>query len=206
MRLLLRLMAGIWLATLLVTGGFAYLEIREERTRLQEDIVRRAVLAADAVREASERVVGRGPTSKPALDRVVKRFTSADRSIAVYDELSGLLDASPEVRALLGPVTPLVSESIRTGAPVRQLIRLPTRSALVQVMPIERDDRVVGAVAVVLDANGLETQELALWQRTAVRLGVLILLLTGITWVLVRSTITRPMARMAEWTKQLKTG
>src|SRR5207245_937424 len=47
---------------------------------------------------------------------------------------------------------------------------------------------------------------LALWQRTAVRLGVLILLLTGITWVLVRWTVTRPIARMAEWTKQLKTG
>src|SRR5262249_17259593 len=39
-----------------------------------------------------------------------------------------------------------------------------------------------------------------------VRLGVLILLLTGITWVLVRWTVTRPSARMAEWTKQLKTG
>src|SRR5439155_640650 len=111
MRLLLRLLAGIWLATLVVTGSFAYLEIREERTRLEDDLVRRAVLTADAVREATERVAGRGPAAK-----------------------------------------------------------------------------------------------LALWQRTAVRLGVLILLLTGITWVLVRWTVTRPIARMAEWTKQLKTG
>src|SRR5205807_9502776 len=74
-------------------------------------------------------------------------------------------------------------------------------------LPIfERDERVVGAIAVLLDAEGVETHELALWQRTAVRLGVLILLLTGITWVLVRWTVTRPIARMAEWTKQLKTG
>jgi len=206
MRLLLRLLAGIWLATLVVTGSFAYLEIREERTRLEDDLVRRAVLAADAVREATERVVGRGPAPKPALDRIVKRFSLTDRTVAIYDELGGVLNASPEIRGVLGPVAPLVSEAIRTAAPVRQLLRVGMRPTLVQVMPLDRDDRVVGAIAVLLDAEGVEMHELALWQRTAVRLGVLILLLTGITWILVRWTITRPIARMAEWTKQLKTG
>jgi len=94
MRLLLRLLAGIWLATLAVTGGFAYLEIREERKRLEDDLVRRAVLTADAVREATERVVGRGSAPKPALDRIVKRFSVTDRTVAIYDELGGLLDAA----------------------------------------------------------------------------------------------------------------
>src|SRR3989449_4590074 len=206
MRLLLRLLAGIWLATLVVTGSFAYLEIREERTRLEDDLVRRAVLTADAVREATERVAGRGPAAKPALDRIVKRFSLTDRTVAIYDELGGVLNAAPEIRGALGPVAPLVSEAIRTAAPVRQLVRVGMRPTLVQVMPLERDERVVGAIAVLLDAEGVETHELALWQRTAVRLGVLILLLTGITWVLVRWTVTRPIARMAEWTKQLKTG
>src|SRR2546422_4124146 len=206
MRLLLRLLAGIWLATLVVTGSFAYLEIREERTRLEDDLVRRAVLTADAVREATERVAGRGPAAKPALDRIAKRFNLTDRTVAIYDELGGVLNAAPEIRGALGPVAPLVSEAIRTAAPVRQLVRVGMRPTLVQVMPLERDERVVGAMAVLLDAEGVETHELALWQRTAVRLGVLILLLTGITWVLVRWTVTRPIARMAEWTKQLKTG
>ncbi len=206
MRLLLRLLAGIWLATLVVTGSFAYLEIREERRRLEDDLRRRAVLVADAVREATERVVGRGPVSKPALDRIVKRFSLTDRTVAIYDELGGLLNAPPEIRAVLGPVAPLVSDALRTGAPVRQLLRVATRPTLVQVMALERDDRVVGAIAVLLDAGSVEMHELALWQRTAVRLGVLILLLTGITWILVRWTVTRPIARMAEWTKQLKTG
>ena len=32
------------------------------------------------------------------------------------------------------------------------------------------------------------------------------LLLTGITWVVVRWSVTRPMARIAEWTRQLKSG
>ncbi len=206
MRLLLRLLAGIWLATLLVIGGFAYLEIRDEQERLTQDLHRRAALAADAVREASERVVGRGPVPRPALERILKRFARPDRGVAVYDELAGLLDASPEARPFVPSITPLASEAIRNNAPVRELQRAAGRAMLVHVVPLERDDRVVWAVAVALDAEILDTYELALWRRTAVRLGVLILLLTGITWLLVRWTVTRPMARMAEWTKQLKRG
>jgi trehalose 6-phosphate synthase len=206
MRLLLRLLGGIWLATLLVTGGFAYLEVREERVRFEQDLQRRASLAADAVREATERLFARGAPPAPALQRVLKRFGRPDRGIAVYDEIAGVIDATPEVGAQLGPVAPMATEAIRTNATVRGLQRIGGRSTWVHVVPLEREETVVGAVAVLLDAEILETLELALWQRTAVQLGVLILLLTGITWVLVRWTVTRPIARMAEWTKQLKTG
>jgi len=59
-RLLVRLFVGISVATLLVVGGFAYHEVREERARLQQDLKRRAVLIADAVREAVEPVILRG--------------------------------------------------------------------------------------------------------------------------------------------------
>jgi hypothetical protein len=71
MRVALRLLGGIWLATLLVTGGFAYQEIREERARIELDAQRRASLAADAVREATERFMVRGARpAHAAVDRV----------------------------------------------------------------------------------------------------------------------------------------
>src|SRR3989442_8949405 len=106
MRLLLRLLAGIWLATLVVTGSFAYLEIREERTRLEDDLVRRAVLTADAVREATERVAGRGPAAKPALYRISKRFYLSHRTVALFDDLGRFLNSAPENRGAFGPFAP----------------------------------------------------------------------------------------------------
>ena len=42
MRFLIRLLGGIWLATLVVFVGFAYLEVREERARQIQDLQRRA--------------------------------------------------------------------------------------------------------------------------------------------------------------------
>jgi trehalose 6-phosphate synthase len=204
MRLLLRLLGGIWLATLVVTAGFTYLEVVEERNRLVHDLGRRAALAADAVREAAEPLVAR--QARTGFDRVLKRFGRPDRGIAIYDQFGSVLEASPEVKAHLGPLSPLVSETMRARAPAREFREVSGRPYLVYVVPLERDDRVLGAAAVFLEASVLETQEWSFWRRSAVRLGVLILLLTSITWLLVRSTVTQPIARMAEWTKQLKTG
>src|SRR2546422_853822 len=113
MPFLLKLLASIWIATLAVTAGFAYVEVREDRGRLVQDLQRRAALVADAVR---------------------------------------------------------------------------------------------GAAAVLLDAHYVDEGEWSLWRRAAVRLGILSLILTGITWMMVRWSVTRPMARMAQWTKQLKSG
>src|SRR5207237_1342040 len=107
MRFLIRLLGALWFATLVVSVGFAWYEVHEERSRLVEDLQRRASLTAAAV----------------------------------------LVDAEP-----------------------------------------------------------LEASEWDLWRRTAVRMGVLMLLVTGITWLTVRWSVTRPMERIAEWTRQLKSG
>jgi trehalose-6-phosphate synthase/HAMP domain-containing protein len=203
-RFLIRLLGGLWLGTLLVMLGFAYVEVREERSRLDRDLQRRAALVADAVREASERFVARG--SRTGIDRVLQRFHRPDRSIAIYDEFGSVIDATADVKGSLGPVSPLISEALRTNEPVRRFQVVGGRTVLVHILPLENEERTVGAAAVLLDAQYLEASEWNLWRRTAVRVGVLILFLTGITFMFVRWSVTRPIARMAEWTKRLKAG
>ncbi|MGH7308058.1 MAG: trehalose-6-phosphate synthase [Candidatus Rokuibacteriota bacterium] len=204
MRFLLRLLGGIGLATLVVTVAFTYLEVREERTRLVTDLRRRAALAADAVREAAEPLVTR--QARAGYDRILTRFGRPDRSIAIYDQFGSVIEASPQVKPLLAPLSPLISDAMRTRGPVRDFRNVGGHSRLVYAIPLEREERVIGAVAVFIDAEALESQEWSLWRRSAVRLGILVLLLTGITWLLVRWSVTRPIERMAEWTKQLKAG
>jgi trehalose 6-phosphate synthase len=204
MRFLLRLLGAIGLATLIVTVVFTYLEVREERKRLVQDLGRRAALAADAVREAAEPLVAR--QTRAGYDRILKRFGRPDRAIALYDQFGSVIEASSEVKPYLPPLSPIISDAMRSRKSARDFRSVGGLSRLVWAVPLERDDQVIGAVAVLLDAAVLESQEWSLWRRSAVRLGVLVLLLTGITWLLVRWTVTRPIARIAEWTKQLKAG
>ena len=98
MRFLIRLLGALWLATLVVSAAFAWYEVTEERTRLAEDLQRRAVLAADAVREASERLVARG--ARTGYERVFMRFSRPDRTIAIYDAFGSVIDATASVKTL----------------------------------------------------------------------------------------------------------
>jgi trehalose 6-phosphate synthase len=205
MRFLVRLLGGIWLATLLVSAGFAYLEVREERGRLVEDLKRRAALIGYTVGQASESLVARGG-NKPALDRVLARFARPDRPVVIYDAFGSVLAATSEVRPFLGPISPLITEAIEKNEQVARFQPVAGRLTWVHVLPLQHDDRIVGATAVLLDAQYLDAADWNLWRRTAVRIGVLMLLVTGITWAAVRWSVTRPMARIAEWTKQLKAG
>jgi hypothetical protein len=204
MRFLIRLLGGIWLATLIVSAGFAYLEVREERARLIEDLQRRAALVGYAVGQASEGLVGRG--AKTGYDRVLARFGRPDRGIAIYDAFGGVLGATAEVRPFLGPISPLITDAIQKNEHVARFHPVAGRLTWVHVIPLLQDERPVGAAAVLLDAQYLDAADWNLWRRTAVRIGVLMLLVTGITWAAVRWSVTRPMARIAEWTKQLKAG
>src|ERR671931_327784 len=159
MRLLLRLIAGIWLAALLVTGGFAYLEIQEDRERLPQDLARRASLLGDAVREAAEPLVAR--QARTGYDRVLKRFSRPDRAIVIYDEFGSVIAATPDVKPFLGPTSPLISQALRSPASVRQFQSIAGRSYLLHAVRLERDDKPIGAVAVFFDAQYLDAQE---WQ------------------------------------------
>jgi len=206
MRFLVRLLGGIWLATLVVSAGFAYLEVREERARLGEDLKRRAALVGYTVGQAAEGLVARGGNNKAALDRVLARFGRPDRPIAIYDTFGSVLAATSEVRPFLGPISPLITETIEKNEQVARFQPVAGRLTWVHVLPLQHDERPVGAAAVLLDAQYLDAADWNLWRRTAVRIGVLMLLVTGITWAAVRWSVTRPMARIAEWTKQLKAG
>jgi trehalose-6-phosphate synthase len=206
MRFLVRLLGGIWLATLLVSAGFAYLEVREERVRLVEDLKRRAALVGYTVSQASESLVARGGNNKTGLERVLARFGRPDRPIAIYDAFGSVLAATSEVRPFLGPISPLITEAISKNEQVARFQSVAGRLTWVHVLPLQQDEQPIGAAAVLLDAQYLDAADWNLWRRTAVRIGVLMLLVTGITWAAVRWSVTRPMARIAEWTKQLKAG
>src|SRR5688500_6810833 len=141
MRFLVRLLGGICLATLIVSAGFAYLEVREERERLGEDLKRRAALVGYTVGQAAEGLVARGGNNKAALDRVLARFGRPDRPIAIYDTFGSVLAATSEVRPFLGPISPLITETIEKNEQVARFQPVAGRLTWVHVLPLQHAER-----------------------------------------------------------------
>ena len=62
MKVTLRLIAAIWVGTLVIIAAFAYLQVREERQRIVADLERRAALLGEGLRESVEPAMARNAT------------------------------------------------------------------------------------------------------------------------------------------------
>ena len=204
MRITYRLVTSLCLAVLVVVGVFAYLQIRDERTRLVKDLERRASLLAEGLKEAVGPVMG-GRSNAP-IERILKRFGRPNQVLVVYDTLASPIAVMPESASSQIPSVPEITEALSTESARKGFHQLDARRVYVYATPLSRNERPAGALAVFLDATHLADAERALWKQNAIRFLVLALLLSGITVLLVQISVARPMARMAEWTRSLKTG
>ena len=90
MKFQLRLVAGLWLACLIVVGAFAYFQFVEDRERLTAELDRRASLVSEGLKEALEPAMG-PRISKPHVERLIKKFSKPDLGVAVYDRVASLI-------------------------------------------------------------------------------------------------------------------
>ena len=204
MKVTVRLVAALWLAALAVLGGSTYFQVAEERGRLTQDLERRAVLLGEGLKEAVEPAAAKG--SRVVIDRLLKKFGRPDQGIAVYDRVASLVTATPEMTLTLPASLPEATEAITSSAVQKGLRSLNGRQVYVYATPLIRDDKPAGALAVFLDASDLRRAEWERWQFNAIRFVVLALALSLIAWLVVRMSVTRPMARMAGWTRDLRRG
>src|SRR5437870_10077163 len=189
---------------MLVIGGFAYLQIREERGRMVGDLQRRAALVAEGLSDAIEPAAAKQSTA--AIERIVKKFGQNQRGIAVYDRFATLRVATPDIAPILPPSLSEVTDAISQNVPTQGIRVLGDRTRYIYATPLLADDQPVGAVAVLLDASELERAEWDRWSYNAVRFLVLALVISVIIALVVKISITRPMAEISQWTRALRSG
>src|SRR3989442_809195 len=203
MKFTLRLVSAIWISVMLVIGAFAYQQIREERGRLVGDLQRRAVLVAEALSEAIEPAAKQSPA---AVERIVKKFGQTQRGIAVYDRFANLRTATPDIAPVLPPTLPEVTDAICGNVATQGLRPIGDRTRYIYAAPLLSDNQPVGAVAVLLDASHLDRAEWDCWTSNALRFLVLALVISIIAALVVKVSITRPMAEISQWTRALRSG
>jgi trehalose 6-phosphate synthase len=205
MKCQLRLVGGLRLAGLIVVGAFAEFQFVEDRERLTAELDRRASLVSEGLKEALEPALG-PRVSKPQVDRLIKKFSKPDLGLAVYDRVASLIAATPQVAKQLENPPPEATWALTSGAVQTGFRKVGGTLRYVYADPIVRDEKSAGALVVFLDASDLETAEWELWRFNAIRFVVLALALALIALVVVRMSLTQPLAKMARWTKAVRRG
>src|ERR1700688_4176286 len=162
MRLLsVRLIASLILGITLVSSGFSYYEVLAEKRALRSDVERRAEMLGESLVGNVERSwTGSGQVPNNELQRLVQRFGNREHllGVVIYDRQGTLLAATPELAKTLTISPPPVAQAITEGREESSFVRLGNIPVHILVLPIRRQDEVLGGLAVVHDVSYIRAQ------------------------------------------------
>jgi trehalose-6-phosphate synthase len=203
----IRLIISLILAVTLVSFLSSYYQVRSEKLNLRKDLERRAAVLAESLAGNVEAQLEKGSAKK--LQGIVERFSNRERlaGVAVFGtDLEPIAQSSGLAKRMQSQPSAL-SRAMAENQRQSEFVRLPTKSSLhAYVVPLHRDDEVVGELLIVHDATYIDSQIKRVWQETFVRVLVQVLLIVVITVLIVRWSIAGPIARAAQWMRALRTG
>jgi trehalose 6-phosphate synthase len=211
MRLLsVRLIVSLIVGITLVSFGFSYYEVLGEKRTLRSDLERRAEMLGESLASNVERSWNTEDKERSdrELQRLVQRFGNREHlmGVVIYDQQGTLVATTPELAKTLTVSPPVVTEAISKNHADSSFLRLGKVPAHILALPIRRKDEVLGGLAVVHDVSYIRAQSLLVWRQSFFRVLVQVFLIVLITLLIVRWSITGPIARAALWMRALRTG
>jgi trehalose-6-phosphate synthase len=200
-RLIVSLFVGITVVSLL----FSYYSVHTEETLLRSDLERRAEVLGESLSANVEHALAKG--SSKSLQRIVERFGNREHlaGIAVYDVAGNRLAVTPELTNILNDRPPVVAKAIVDNLTDSEYTRVGNSSLYVRVLPLHDDTHVIGALAIVHDSGYIAAQTRQAWREAFLRVLVQMLTIVGLTLLIVRWSLSGPIARAAQWLKTLRT-
>ncbi len=203
----IRLIVSLILTITLVSFLSAYFHVRGQRLNLRRDLERRAALLAESLAGNIEAQLEKGATGK--IQSIVERFGNRERlaGVAVFGrDLKPIAQSSGLASRMLTQPS-VLSEAMAENQRQSEFIRLPNKSTLhAYVIPLHRDDELVGELLIVHDATYIDGQVKRVWREAFARVLIQVVFIVIITLLIVRSSIAGPIARGAQWMRALRTG
>ena len=201
LRLIVSLIVGVTLVSLLSS----YYTVRMEKLDLRRDVERRAELLGESLGANVERSLEKG--SLRDLQRIVQRFGNREHlaGIAVYDVFGDVVAETPGLASILSTPPAVVMHAEADNQGKAEFTRLGNASLHIYVMPLHHEDKVIGALAIVHDVGFIAAQTRQEWRSTFLRVLVQVVIIALVTLLIVRWSLSGPIARAALWMRTLRT-
>ncbi|MGB6744727.1 MAG: trehalose-6-phosphate synthase [Terracidiphilus sp.] len=201
-RLILALIASVTL----VSAASTYFDVLAHRHALREELARRTQWMGMSIEPDVEGALATGdPSALPGLAQLLKSGTGAV-GLAIYDAHGQMLaSAGPqEVMAALGQG--VVEKALAKGTEISAFGHTGEWRWMQEAFPVHDGSQLEGAMTIVADADYIRAEGLALWQRSFWRVVALVVLIVAITMLMVRWFLMRPMKRITDRLRHLRTG
>jgi alpha,alpha-trehalose-phosphate synthase [UDP-forming] len=201
-----RLIGSLIVGITLVSLFSSYYEVSSEIRRQRKDLERRAEVLGESLAGNIEPFFEKG--SYRELQRIAERYSSREHlaGIAIYAGNGEPIAVTPELIQPLTGVPALVEKAEAEDQGVGGFLLLGETSVHAYALPLHQHGKVAGGLAIVHDAGYIGAQGRRLWRDTFFRILVEMGIIVPITLLIVRWSLTRPIARAALWMRALRVG
>ena len=201
-RLIVSLIVGVTLVSLCSSYYQGYVLARGMR----RDLERRAELLGESLARNVERDVERDDLG--TLRRMVQQFANREHlaGLAVYDAQGRPLAVTTTLEPLIGSAPPIVLQSLKEEHNTNAFLRIGIASVYIHAMPLRNGDELIGSLAIVHDSGYIRAETWRIWRETFLSALAHVVLIVMITLLIVRWSVTGPIAKTAQWMRSLRTG
>ena len=206
MRLLnIRLIVSLILGITLVSLVSSYFDVRAQKRNLRQDLEHRAEVLAESLAQNVEPYFGKGSRR---LQDIVVQFGNREHlaGVAIYDRQGAVLAVTPGLARWLTTQPHAATQSLAKNRGTSEFVRTGNEAFNIYAVPLHKDGEILGSLVIVHDAAYIDAQKARVWRETFLRVLVQVFLIALITLLIVRWSITGPIARAAQWMKALRTG
>lgn len=206
MKITFRLIVSLLFGTALVVLLFSYVQTQAEEKKLNEDLGLRARLIAKSFKEAVEPFLD--ITERPdKIKHFIEKFKGHVRLIGILVYLKeGTFVTLPDELFQKEMFKNELIQSVETNDQVEALAKWDDKKVHFYALPLKKDGLTVGSLGIIHDRNYIFQRVMESWKRMAVTFSVLALILSITTLVIIRWSITGPIARISEWVKRARLG
>ncbi len=207
MKITLRLVVSLIIVVAMIAIGFSLYQVKIERERLVRELERRTALLSESLEESVIPLVQSKSFVK--IKRFVERFGNRERLIGIIvNDFQGETIASTKaISGYAHIILPQVLNSISEKKTIHSFKKIDHKEVFIFTKFFEDEEgNVTGALSLFQDSSFIDIRLREIWKYNFLRLVILSIVIVGITLLVVKWSITGPIAQIAEWVRDMRLG
>ncbi|MBP1749987.1 MAG: alpha,alpha-trehalose-phosphate synthase, partial [Deltaproteobacteria bacterium] len=206
MKITIHLIVSLILVVALAVFAFSLYQVSSEKDRLAGDLERRSLVFAESLQESIAPLIESNSIIR--LNRIVNKFGNRERlkGIAVFDTEGNILTSTQTLNLNMAKPFTQAIDSVIENRFIGNFLTIDEGRIYACTIPIRgEDDRITGALATFNNVSYIDIRLKEIWKLNIIRFLTLSTLVVFSTIIVVKWSITGPIARLAEWVRDLRT-
>ena len=205
MKITIRLIVSLLIVAALVALVFSLYQVSRERSVLARDLERRALTLAESFQESLAPLVQSSADSR--LNKIVNRFGNRERlqGTVIFDRQGTVITATSGLKFGAKKLSSQAVNTILENRSIGNFMTIDGQQLYIFMIPIaEENNEAVGTLAMLYDSSFIDVRLREIWKQNLMSFMILSILAVFSTVLVVRWSVTGPIAKLAEWMRDMR--